>query len=82
MQRVRPRYPARARALGRESDVVLALVVEPEGVVSEVRIVRSGGEEFDLAAREAVERERWAPARRAGAPVPAEVSFTVRFRLD
>ncbi|HME72404.1 MAG TPA: energy transducer TonB [Myxococcota bacterium] len=80
--RVRPRYPEHARLLARESDVKLAVTVEADGAVSSVELVESGGEEFDREAREAVERVRFEPARRAGAPVPARVTFMVRFRLD
>ncbi len=80
--RVRPRYPEHARLMARESDVKLAVTVEADGAVSRVELVQSGGEEFDREAREAVERVRFEPARRGGAPVAALVTFMVRFRLD
>lgn len=82
LARVQPRYPEHARLMARESDVKLAVTVEADGAVSRVELVQSGGEEFDREAREAVERVRFEPARRAGVPVPALVAFTVRFRLD
>lgn len=82
LARVRPRYPEHARLLARESDVKLAVTVEADGAVSRVELMESGGEEFDREAREAVERVRFEPARRAGAPVAALVTFMVRFRLD
>lgn len=81
-ERVRPRYPERARFLGRESDVKLAVTVEADGALSDVTVVRSGGDEFDREALAAIRRERWLPARRAGEPVAAVVTFTVRFRLE
>lgn len=81
-QRVRPDYPRRARVLGREADVGLEVLVEADGSVSGVALLASGGDAFDRAALEAVGRERWRPARLAGAAVPSRVRFTVRFRLD
>jgi TonB family protein len=81
-QRVRPHYPEKARMLGRESDVRVAVTVEADGAVSDVTVVKSGGVDFDEQAVTAIRRERWRPARRAGEAVAAVVSFTVRFRLD
>lgn len=81
-ERVRPRYPPRARQIGREADVDLAVLIEADGAVSEVVLARSGGEDFDREAIEAVRRERWRPATRAGVPVASRVHFRVRFRLD
>lgn len=80
-QRVLPRYPERARLLGREADVRVAVTVEADGAVSEVAVLASGGEEFDREATSAIRRESWAPARRGGEAVAAVVTFTVRFRL-
>jgi protein TonB len=81
-RRVRPTYPPRERLLGREAEVRLEVLVEPDGAVSEVRVLASGGEAFDRAALAAVRRETWRPARKDGALVPSRVAFTVRFRLD
>jgi len=68
--------------LGRESDVKLRITVEPDGHVSHVELLSSGGEEFDREAQEALQRARFVAARKGGEPVAAVVSFTVRFRLD
>jgi len=68
--------------MARESDVKLAVTVEADGAVSRVELVQSGGEEFDHEAREALERTRFEPARKAGTAVAALITFTVRFRLD
>jgi periplasmic protein TonB len=79
---IRPRYPEHARLLGLESDVKLMVTVEPDGHVSHVELLSSGGEEFDREAQEALQRARFVAARKSGEPVAEIVSFTVRFRLD
>jgi TonB family protein len=68
--------------MGRESDVKLRVTVEADGWVSHVELLSSGGEEFDQEAEDALGRARFVPARKAGEPVAALVSLTVRFRLD
>ena len=80
--RIRPRYPEHARLMGRESDVRLMVTVEADGRVSQVELLSSGGEEFDQEAENALKRAQFVPARKAGEPVAALVTFTVRFRLD
>ena len=80
--RIQPRYPERARLLGRESDVKLNVTVEADGRVSKVELLSSGGEEFDREAEDALKRTRFVAARKGGEPVAAALRFTVRFRLD
>ena len=63
-------YPARALAERREGHVHLELQVDANGHVSDVRVLESAGEDFDLAASEAVRALRLQARnarRRAGA---------------
>jgi TonB family protein len=68
-------YPAEATGTAR---VVLEAVIAEDGSVSKLD-VRSGDEPFASAARRAVERWRFTPARRSGLPVRARISVVISF---
>ena len=78
-----PKYPAIARRRGYEGEVLLAVVVAPDGTVSKVTVKKPSGHSLlDRAAVEAVSRWRFEPARRMGVPVSLEVDIPVRFVLE
>jgi TonB family protein len=77
-----PRYPAHAKAHGIERDVAVAVTVGVDGRTENVRVVRSGGAEFDEAAVEMAKQLIYEPARRDGFPTRFRIAFTVRFRID
>ncbi len=77
-----PAYPARARDLGQEGEVVVRARLDLSGAPEEVVVHRSSG--FDLldrAALAAVRRWAFEPGRRGGQAVPAWVQVPVRFAL-
>jgi protein TonB len=77
-----PAYPARARELGQEGEVLLDARLDPEGIPQEVVVRRSSGfEMLDRAAIAAVRRWLFEPGRRGGTPVAAWVQVPVRFAL-
>ncbi|MBM3490321.1 MAG: energy transducer TonB [Alphaproteobacteria bacterium] len=77
-----PDYPQLSRLRGQEGRVRLAVRIDAEGRVTELRIVESSGHALlDKAAREAVERWRFRPATRDGRPVADEVVVPVEFRF-
>lgn len=79
----RPNYPAEMRAAGREGDVIVELVVDPDGrVVREsLRILETPHSAFSEAALEAVQNVEFAPARQGRTPVAVRIRLPVRFRL-
>lgn len=78
-----PLYPSVARRRGAEGTVLLLVEVDADGRPSDVRIKASSGfSPLDFAAVDAVRRWRFAPARRNGRPVAAEVQVPIRFRLN
>lgn len=78
-----PAYPARARRLGFEGDVVLRLHVGVDGAVTQVEIATpSRHRALDRAAVEAAQDWRFAPAMQGEVAVPDIVEKTVRFRLE
>jgi len=78
----RPVYPAAALRSGVEGDVVLSLVVDRTGSVTEARVTGPAGRGFDAAALAAVQHLRFRPGKRQGAPVAVSVTWTCRFRLE
>lgn len=77
-----PAYPALSRRLGEDGRVLLRVFVTPDGHAREVHIERSSGHaRLDRAAREAVSRWRFVPAKRAEEPVAAWVLVPISFAL-
>jgi TonB family protein len=77
-----PDYPVIARKAGVEGRVTMHLIVGIDGKVEDVRVVRADPRLiFDEAARAAVLKWRYEPARIGDRPVRAMVSQTVQFTL-
>jgi protein TonB len=77
-----PRYPRRARRNGQAGHVVLAVDLDAAGQVRKISIARSSGHKIlDKAARDAVTKWQFVPARREGRPVPQSVKVPITFRL-
>lgn len=75
-----PEYPSEARARGQEGLVILKGVVEVDGRVTHLKVMR-GEEPFVTAALQAVRAWRFAPARVEGQPTAVYRIFKVPFRL-
>ncbi|MSO64957.1 MAG: energy transducer TonB [Alphaproteobacteria bacterium] len=77
-----PSYPLAARLRSIEGRVVLRVGVTADGSAMTVAVTESSGWSLlDAAAREAVQRWRFEPARRRGTPVADEIDVPVTFRL-
>ena len=78
-----PDYPRLARRRGIEGEVLLRVLVDIDGRPSAVAVAESSGYDvLDAAAREAVEKWRFQPARRLGSAVEATVMVPIVFRLE
>lgn len=81
---VKPAYTTNARKARIEGDVVLEAIVQPDGKVGEVRVVRSLDKEhgLDQAAVNALRQWRFEPGKKDGKAVAVlvevEMTFTVR----
>ena len=77
-----PAYPAASRQAGEQGVVMLVVSVTEHGRAAAVRLKRSSGfARLDTAARTAVQRWRFSPAKIGGIPVGTEVEVPVRFQL-
>ena len=75
-----PEYPLLARQEHVEGDVVVGIVVDENGDVSDVKAV-SGPVSLRQAALSALLRWKYEPPRREGQPVAVQAIVTIRFRL-
>jgi len=79
----RPEYPAAARRLHLEGNVLLHVLVDETGSPDEIRIARSSGVELlDDAALAKVRTWRFTPARYGDAAIAHWVDIPIRFRLE
>lgn len=78
---VPPAYPAAARVAHVEGAVLLDIVIDAQGRVQAVRVLRSIPA-LDQAAIDAVRQWRFTPTRVNGAAVPIAMNVTVTFSLS
>lgn len=79
--KMEPFYPELARRLEKEGTVILELNISEEGEVLKVEVVKGVGFGFDEAARDAIERSSFEPARVGDRPVAVVVRIPIRFRF-
>jgi TonB family protein len=76
-----PAYSEEARKAKYQGSVVLYIVVDTSGAVTECRVVKPLGLGLDEKAVETVRTWKFKPALKNGAPVPVRVMVEVSFRL-
>ena len=82
-RKVNPSYPYRAKRRGVEGRVVVKFLVDKQGRVSQVSLVRAEPEGvFEESALQAVRKWRFKPGKKDGEPVPTWVSVPIRFELS
>lgn len=77
------KYPAEAKANGWEGKVICTLIVEKDGSVSSVKVMRSSGYTVldDEAVRAFSTLSNWSPGQKDGKPVRAQVMLPLQFKL-
>ncbi len=79
----RPAYPMLSRRLREEGQVMLRVLVSPEGQPARIELhTSSGSDRLDRAAQEAVTRWRFVPARRGELAIEAWVLVPIVFKLQ
>lgn len=81
LERADARYPEEARKAGVSGTVLLRIVVDREGSVREVEVVRGIGHGLDEAAVEAARKLRFEPATQDGTPVSVQLNYELHFQL-
>ena len=82
--RALPQYPSAARRAGLLGTVILMIVVEADGSVGQIEVLRSPDQRwgFDLSAIDAVKQWRYEPAMMNGTAVAAYITVMVEFTLS
>lgn len=78
LEQAPPEVPA-GRVLTEDQTVVLEILVDPSGQVSEASVIEAPDPQLGAAAVAAAQRARFEPARRAGQPIAARVRYGVVF---
>ncbi|MCB0318333.1 MAG: energy transducer TonB, partial [Bdellovibrionales bacterium] len=83
VQAPKPPYPFRARKLGFEGEVELAITIGKDGFVKTGNIIRSSGRnDCDSSALDTVlSKWRFSPATFSGIPIESKEQVVVRFQL-
>lgn len=77
------KYPEKAVIEGVQGRVMVAFVIEKDGKVSDVRVVKSVSPELDAEAVKVVSASpKWKPGRLAGEKVRTTMTIPVEFRLE
>ena len=75
-------YPPDRMEAGIESTVYLQILIDERGEVTQVRVLRSGGGDFDLAALDAVWGYRFSPGYAGEVPVAVAIDYDYVFELQ
>jgi TonB family protein len=78
---VEPKYPHSFTGKRTNARVLVSIIVDLKGLPSDIRIVRSGGDNFDKSAVDAVSHYRFKPATENGQPVAVKINIDVNFQV-
>jgi TonB family protein len=78
---VEPQFSQEARAAKISGNVLVNLVVDQNGIPTNVRILRGIGYGLDEKSVEAVRKYRFKPSMEHGQPVPVEINLVVNFQI-
>ena len=83
LHEVKPQYTAQAMRAKIQGEVLLECVIQPDGTVGAIRVLRSLDSAFglDQEAIKAARQWRFAPGTRQGQPVPVLVTIQIAFTL-
>lgn len=76
------KYPTKCQEQGVQGQVVVGFVVEKDGKITDVKIVRSHDEDMSKEAMRVVkEMPKWKPGKQGNKPVRSRFNLPIRFRL-
>jgi len=77
-----PVYPPRLKVEGASGVVAVTIVIDETGTVTSCKVAKSTRDEFNDAAVEAVQKWKFKPAQKDGAPVKIKVTVPIRFSIE
>lgn len=78
----KPNYPFEMRRAGLNGEVVVRFVVDSNGDVRDVEVIRSTQREFESAATQAVMKWKFRPGRKGGKAVATRMQIPIVFNLN
>lgn len=82
IKREQPEYPKMYRNAGKEGDVIIEVIVDKQGKISEHRVLKSDGDLFTEASVKALLKFRYKPGTKNGQPIKFKVVELFRFKLS
>jgi protein TonB len=82
LKKIDAAYPASERRAGIQSYVLAEVIINPQGIVQEVNILKSGGNAFDTAVINALKKTVFTPGYIGDNAVPVRISIPFRFSLN
>jgi len=77
------RYPSQARRMGIEGIVIVRFVVNTDGSIQDLELLRTIGGGADQEALDVIkDSPTWIPGKMAGRPVRSRMTMPIRFRLN
>jgi len=77
---IRPEYPAVPQSQQIDISVRLEFYVNELGTIEDICVLESGGQEYDIAAMDAVLKSSLYPGEAEGKPIPMIMRIPIRFR--
>jgi TonB family protein len=75
-------YPASERRAGIQSYVLAEVIINTQGIVQDVHILKSGGSAFDTSVRDTLRKTVFTPGYIGEKAVPVRISIPFRFNLS
>jgi len=82
LRKIEAAYPSSERRAGNQAYVLAEVVIDAQGKVQNVQILKSGGKAFDKAVIEALNKSEFSPGYIGDKAVPVRISIPFRFNLN
>ena len=82
LRKIEAVYPASERRAGIQANVLAEVTINSQGIVLDVRILKSGGATFDEAVKQALQKSTFTPGMIEGKPVGTRFQVPFRFNLN
>jgi protein TonB len=82
LKRIEPSYPLAERRAGIQSYVLAEVIINTQGTVQDVHILKSGGSAFDTTVIDSLKKTVFTPGYIGDKAVPVRISIPFRFNLN
>ncbi len=82
LEEIRPLYPDSAKKKGIQGRVIFEIIIGPTGRVRQALLIQSLGDEFDKAAKDAIMKFKFRPAKMDKQSVAVKIKYAINFVLE